>query len=254
MTSELRNSLWNVLDYKEWSTPAFRTDSSTGMQEFSRSLWFIHFKEPVDSRPRSRLGKGNAILAEIRGRFFAYVWWEVYDFLEFTLNYFRDTALNKAINDILSVELAGYRFLNGYITELTSEEEIGSVELALTSAEFPGVQAHLKSALALFSNRQHPDYRNSIKESICAVESIAQAITKKEKATLGDALKIIGESSNLHPALEKAFIKLYGYTSDGDGIRHAMLEKPSLGPEDARFFLVACSAFVNYLKAKIPST
>lgn len=254
MTSELRSSLWNVLYRKKWGAPDFRTDSSTDMQRFSDSLWSFHFKEPTDSRPRSAFGRGHMILEEIRERFFAYQWWEVYDFLEFTLNYFRDKTLNKAINDVLSVELAGYRFVNDCITDLTSEEEIGSVELALTTAEFPGVRAHLQTALELFSNRRHPDYRNSIKESICAVESIAQAITKKEKATLGDALKIIGKSSNLHQALEKAFIKLYGYTSDGDGIRHAMLEEPSLGPEDARFFLVACSAFVNYLKAKIPST
>ena len=40
------------------------------------------------------------------------------------------------------------------------------------------------------------------------------------------------------------------YTSDAAGIRHALLEDPNLDAEDAKFMLVACSAFINYLWAK----
>ena len=51
--------------------------------------------------------------------------------------------------------------------------------------------------------------------------------------------------------LEGGFLKLYGYTNDSDGIRHAMLEESQLTQADAVYFLVSCSAFVNYLKSKI---
>ena len=34
------------------------------------------------------------------------------------------------------------------------------------------------------------------------------------------------------------------------GIRHALLQEPTLDSDDARFMLVSCSAFVNYLKTK----
>ncbi|MBY0098678.1 hypothetical protein [Mesobacillus maritimus] len=54
----------------------------------------------------------------------------------------------------------------------------------------------------------------------------------------------------MHGALREGFLKIYGYTSDGDGIRHALIEEPSLSFEDAKFMLVACSAFVNYLVVK----
>lgn len=54
----------------------------------------------------------------------------------------------------------------------------------------------------------------------------------------------------MHPALKGSFEKLYGYTSDAEGIRHALLDEPNLDFEDAKFMLVSCSAFVNYLKAK----
>jgi len=45
-------------------------------------------------------------------------------------------------------------------------------------------------------------------------------------------------------------MKLYGYTSDEDGIRHAILNDPELGFAEAKFMVVSCSAFVNYLIAK----
>jgi hypothetical protein len=49
----------------------------------------------------------------------------------------------------------------------------------------------------------------------------------------------------LVPSLKRAFDKLYGYTSDADGIRHALLEEDSVTFEQAKFMLVVCSAFTN---------
>jgi hypothetical protein len=101
------------------------------------------------------------------------------------------------------------------------------------------------------SNKENPDYRNSIKESISAVESIAKSITGKPKATLGEALKVLEVSNKLHPALKNSFLSLYGYTSDEGGIRHSMLAEPDLTIADAKFFLLSCASFINYLKSKI---
>jgi len=55
---------------------------------------------------------------------------------------------------------------------------------------------------------------------------------------------------NLHPALRNAFSNLYGYTSDEGGIRHAILDAEKVSFEDAKFFLVVCSAFINFVEAK----
>lgn len=51
----------------------------------------------------------------------------------------------------------------------------------------------------------------------------------------------------LQPAFKSALNILYGYTSDADGIRHALLEESTVKFEDAKFMLATCSAFVNYL-------
>jgi len=97
----------------------------------------------------------------------------------------------------------------------------------------------------LLSDRNSPDYRNSIKESISAVESLVQKTLGKD-GTLGNLIKKL----DLHPALQSAFSSLYGYTSDEDGIRHAILDSERITFEDAKFFLVICSAFINFVNSK----
>ena len=99
------------------------------------------------------------------------------------------------------------------------------------------------------ADRENKDYKNSIKESISAVESICQVIVNNEKATLGEALKQLeSKGLSIHPSLKQAFLKLYGYTSNQGGIRHAegMFES-DVTFEEAKFMLVSCSAFINYL-------
>lgn len=72
-----------------------------------------------------------------------------------------------------------------------------------------------------------------------------------EKGTLGQLIKKLEDQIALHPALRTAFSSLYGYTYDEGGIRHAIMEQKEIRFDDAKFFLVVCSAFVNYVEAKI---
>ncbi len=162
-----------------------------------------------------------------------------------------DNQLNQFVNRVLEDELSAYRFVNNIFTEFTDKQEIEMLENALTDKDFPNVKAHLQRALELLSDRKNPDYRNSIKESISAVESIAKEIAQKPKAELGEALKEIERKGKLHGAMKNAFLNLYGYTSDANGIRHALMEEPNLTADDAKFFLLTCTSFTNYLKAKM---
>jgi len=192
---------------------------------------------------------------KIRNKFYNYEWYEVYDFIEFIVySYpYKDDNQNfmDLCNSFLKRELSAYRFIGGKITQITSEEEILEIEEALEiSKPLKAVNTHLKTALDLLADRKSPNYRNSIKESISAVEAICNLITKGKKATLGQALKKIEDKVGLHSALKNAFSSLYGYTSDADGIRHALLDEPNLDFEDAKFMLVSCSTFINYIVIK----
>lgn len=153
----------------------------------------------------------------------------------------------KALNQTFEKEFIGYRFVDSYIVRITSDIEIIQIEEALKLKKNK-VNEHLEKALVLLSDRDNPDFENSIKESISAVEAMCNEIVGK-KSTLGDALKVIKKGKNIHPSLEAAFEKLYGYTSDASGIRHAgQIGGESATFDEAKFMIVACSGFVNYLK------
>lgn len=246
---DLRNGLWNVLYLFYWKGTPYNMDGE--MKFLVQMLWHHYFKKPLDTLPNF----DRDIYEEIRNYFFNCEWYEVYDFIEFVVNNYQDDKVNQkvinACNFVLERELSAYRFVGDKITQITSKEEILEIEEALVKTEpLKGVHIHLKSALEKLSNKKSPDYRNSIKESISAVESICKLITGMKKATLGEALKKIEEKIGLHPALKSAFSSLYGYTSDEEGIRHALLDEANLGYEEAKFMLVSCSAFINYLISK----
>jgi hypothetical protein len=148
--------------------------------------------------------------------------------------------------------MSAWRIVGSEISKLTSEEEISAIEEALTPInQQDAVSTHLATALKHLSNRQSPDYRNSIKESISAVEALCRIITDNPKATLGKALdQLAAAGVNVHPSLKGAFDKLYGYSSDASGIRHSLSGEETLDYDDAKFMLVSCSAFVNLLRAR----
>jgi hypothetical protein len=252
---DLRNTLWNAVHifYLSDLEPSYALDSTPNrkMHILCTLTWRDYFKKPIDTIPK----KCSAAIEHLRGYFFSCEWYEVYDFLQFLANSCPDQENNANFkgfcNSMLKRELSGYRFVGDVIAPITSEQEVAEIEEALTVEDYlKPIEIHLQSALSLLSDRESPDYRNSIKESISAIETVCRLITKNRKASLSEAMKVITSRIELHPGLQEAFVKLYGYTSDAEGIRHSLMDKPDLDFEDAKFMLVTCSAFINYLKVK----
>lgn len=156
-------------------------------------------------------------------------------------------AAEDLYNLVFEQEFVGYRFVNCMVQPITDKNEIQSITEAVNS-HFTEVNQHINKALGFLSDRQSPDYANSIKESISAVERMCSIILGKP-TTLGAALKKLEDNSVvIHPALKSAFSQLYGYTSDASGIRHSgELGGKESTFEEAKFMLVSCCAFVNYL-------
>lgn len=150
----------------------------------------------------------------------------------------------ERIDYIFQSENVNYRIINEKITDIVDEQQISSIEETLNNP-YKEVSRHYSKAIEqLYSLK---DFDNSIKESISSVEAMCQILTKNSKATLGDALKLLKDK--IHPAMKSAFEKLYGYTSDANGIRHANgLGEGDSTFEEAKYMLISCSAFVNYLK------
>lgn len=182
---------------------------------------------------------------------------EVFDLIEaickFRYNKYEEKKLktfSDTLNLILESEYVGYRIIDGRFTPITDKNEIAAIEEACDNT-YQGPRTHISKAVALISDREHKDYKNCIKESISAVESLCSIIVGKEGTILSTALKQLEDSGlKIHPVLKNAFSKLYAYTCDEKGVRHAEgLLESEVTFEDAKFMLVSCCAFVNYLTA-----
>lgn len=256
VSPELRIALWNVLNlyiWQRWERYSHGwTPDSERINKLSQRLWIQYFKADIDHQPcfafaDSRRGAYDFF----KDYFMGSEWYEVFDFIEFLAKdtqSFISPEISKVINFTLESENSAYRLVGQEIVEITDKNQISAIQQAL-EVRIPSVRIHLDAALGMLSDRAAPDYRNSIKESISAVEAVCREISDQPTATLGVALKKI---DGLHPCLNKAFSSLYGYTSDASGIRHALLDKPNLSKKDAVFMLVTCSAFVGFLQETAP--
>lgn len=189
-------------------------------------------------------------------------WYLKFDLIEFSIRVLRtrcekgnmryENIVNAFVNMLNATFIRlnyAYRIVNDIIVEITDDEEIMTIETAINQEST--IKTHFSCALKLLSNRPTPDYRNSIKESISAVEALCREITTEN--TLGDALKKLEKSGvNIPAFLKSGFEKLYIYTNnEKTGIRHALMDNTEPPKYDeAKFMLVSCCAFVNYIQGK----
>lgn len=260
MDVQLRNSLWNALEMHFWSLVS--TSDMFGVYDLShpqhqgtqlvvQELWVDFFKFPLD-----RLSNNWVVVKKrLREHFFKEPWFWVYDFIEFVAQHYYDRGVSEnfrvTANGFLEREKSGWRFVEEFIVQITDQTEIGEIESAMSGKE-QSVSDHLHAALNLLSDRNDPDYPNSIKESISAVESLVKSTLGTEKGTLGGLLSELDRRTPLHPAYKSALSSLYGYTSDEGGIRHGKSDTDrQVTFEEAKFMLVVCSAFINYVRGTV---
>ena len=254
INEELKNRLWNTI--KIFYIDPIGTEA--GIDErfkitdekafaFIKNIYDGFFKTHEEPKVTKKALKEN-----LKQKYFQLEWFEIYDFNEFVSSIFYDENINKKfrlqVNIVLENESSGYRFIDDYITPIIENVEIKEIEEAL-ECSYTGVKRHLTTSLELLSDRESPDYVNSIKESISAVESILNILSETTNVALNRSM------NNLPFEMDKNFkagmVKLYSWTSSADGIRHGITgEEIQSAFEEAKYMLVSCSAFINYLIGK----
>jgi hypothetical protein len=251
MSNELRNSLWNVL-------------VSTIQGNWSKCLCLLYcdyLRQPIDDLNLNLIFPEDIYRMKFRQIFMDSSWYEVYNIVEFILQNtqrlglsgFKKTIFERDLNYVLERELSGYRVIQDEIVKIIDEQEVESIRQAASlepSLKLDGVRQHINNSLHLLGKKPNPDYPNSIKESISAVESACKLITGDKSGGLDRALKELSKQASLHGSLRKGFSCLYGYASDENGIRHAILDEVDIGFAEAKYMLVTCSAFINFVVEK----
>jgi hypothetical protein len=250
---QTRTQLWNFLKivlWDEWESYDYGwTTHSQHVNQLMRRIWVHHFTASLDNLPGFDPYEADGAYGIMKRHFMDAKWFEVYDFLEFVVQNWSGSGEDEiaaGINSILEKELCAFRFIDKQIAPITDELELEVIDQAASNAQ-DAVKRHISRAIELLSDRTSPDYRNSVKEAISAIEALCQTVTGDKKGTLG---KLLGIINGLHPAFKAALNSMYGFTSDAEGVRHALLDEPTLTFTDAKFFLIQAAAFVNYISGK----
>jgi hypothetical protein len=227
-----RTEIWNMI-----YSLIFDGSERYQIDYLFRPIWAFTFERDADDYENIYIDRHVKNLVKVGA------WYEVYDLIEAI--YPHHDSFAEYINRVLESVRSGYRVVDGKVAPISTDEEIAEVERAIAT-DHSGVSHHFTRALELFADREAPDYANSIKESVSAVESKTRDLTGK--TTLGAALDEIKKAGIFtHPALIDGWKKIYGWVSDSDGVRHGGEQVPAVDQNLARYMLVTCSAFVNLL-------
>ena len=253
LSDEARTKLWSVLYTHVERAPQFVDRSKIGAR-WSEILRSVH--EDILHRPADEFETTYSEFTRYYKHIFMYYPLnQVFDVLLAIMrhNYCPPDFTHSVANTFEQYRLA-------YIVDVSdpptiypaaTENEGKAILRAateLTGAGLVGAASHLRLASDCINQG---DYTSGVRESIHAVESVARHIDSNAE-TLAPALKSLEKSGVLHPALKKAFSSLYGYTSDEQGIRHALIDNPqaNVGQDEAVFMLGACASFSGYLARK----
>ncbi|WP_282044122.1 AbiJ-NTD4 domain-containing protein [Winogradskyella flava] len=250
----LRTQLYNAIHEFYFQNTENHYQGWNDSKEYTlyKIIWTDYFGKFVDKIPHHFFEFKNYIQQNI------FIdpksWYEPYNFIQFLANISTENSiLIIYFNHHLKNHLSGYTFINRVLSPITNKGEINSIENAIKvskHSKLQGVQIHIKQSLLSLSSFDNPDYRTSIKESISAIESTLNILNGTTRLTFSKAFNELNTKLNLPGALVSSYKSLYGFTSDKEGIRHFLTEKSTLDQEDAIYFLVNCSSFINYLVTK----
>ena len=219
------------------------------------ALYTEPYNEIYDRLLKEVVPSGSATNAcnDLQGRFLARMnWHERLTFIEHVVRWSEDDNFKEEVNQVLEEEFVSYKFVDWTLVQIVEQHDAEAIESTLDDASVnEGAKEHILKALDGMRPHAPIEPRDVIREAIHAVEAQAKQTAGKNCKTLGDAIKEIEKTRPLHGAFREALLKLYGYTNDEKGIRHSSdgLEAGAT-VDDARFFLIACSAFVSWLASQ----
>jgi hypothetical protein len=111
----------------------------------------------------------------------------------------------------------------------------------LAAPRYATVQEHWGKATQYLQSGT-PDFPNAAKEAVCAVEALAQIVTRQSSATLGECIKSLRTSKRIASPLLKGLEELWGFTSDSPGVRHGSSRAITLTAAEARYVVDQAAA------------
>jgi len=158
--------------------------------------------------------------------------------------------ITRELQTLFLEEHLVFEFSNGLVRRRGrrhTTEQVARAELVLGDPRLSAALVHYNKALKYFRNVSDPDYENTVKEAVCAVEATARVLFPSGGSTLGDVVKSITGSDvgQLPKSIANTFHGLYGFRNGGQGVGHGGATGGAVTKEIAEYALaVAASQIV----------
>ncbi len=150
-------------------------------------------------------------------------------------------------------ESLAYEFTDGAVrrrgrkntVELTSKSQV-----VLGATELISARQHFEKALQFFRHPTKPDFENTVKEAVCAVEATGKMLFPMAKAsTLGDLIKWFGTTKlvSVPKALTQTLTGIYAFRNGAEGVAHGATTGGRVSAEVAEYVLAVCASQIIYL-------
>ena len=226
------------------SSGTFGTFINNPAKSMLKHIWI----EVFENRPSNFSGSLNDWVEIIEARCENLSINELFDFLELLCKHPSFSKLTTFLPHLLEKHYSAYTFIAGQFIPIGNEQVAEAFKLAVYETINSGRNASKAHLQASAKHLRNGDWADSVRDSIHAVEALINKMDISQN-TLGAALGEIEKKGHLHGALKQGFTALYGYTSDEDGIRHALTEgeNPNVTQADAIYMLGSCASFVTYI-------
>lgn len=158
----------------------------------------------------------------------------------------------KEINNLLLEENIDFYFDNGIFLRkgyLKTQQSIRNTMVVLSDPLLLDAKKHYLKSLKYFRSIENPDYENTIKESVCSLESALLALgVKGIEKNFENALRAIsGNQDRKIPApIVESIIKIFGYRNCGNGVAHGNSAGVKVSEKEAELMLSLCGDYVTY--------
>ena len=150
--------------------------------------------------------------------------------------------ISSELQQLFSEERLVFDFCDGSVQRRGRKhtvERISKAQAVLGDSRLVSARQHYNKALKFFRTTD-PDFENTVKEAVCAVEAAGKALFPKAKAaTLGDLSKwlINDEDIRLPKGISLTIQGLYIFRSSGEGVGHGGAKGGTVSAELAEYVL-----------------
>lgn len=233
LDQKTRNSLWNLF---------YENYSYVDHYNFFKYYWMEFCCNRIDEIPTSKIYKIGRLkkvpLTEkeaLEEHYYIYFFYkeinEFFDFLEKAFDfvrYFNKEKFTNSLNKILEKEKVVYRFVQGMFIENEFNEQnkhIEEISNELSCNNLTTSSDHFNKAFNCLYDREKPDYKTSLSESIQFLEALIgfklnKAKGKIQLSTLLKELRYNYKNSDFEFDVIDVWDKIYGKMSN-QGIRHS---------------------------------